>query len=90
MSKIAKWVLTDSDTKQYGRQLSPVIFEFKEKDRDATIIDVTAFTDEKIESCINSYGYTLSKDQKGLQNVFELYGKEANWIIAECLFEMDM
>ena len=39
MSK-PKWILTDSDAKQYGRQFTDILFEFKETGKDATGIDV--------------------------------------------------
>ena len=84
------WTLTDSDTGQYGRQLDAKRFEFKENGRDPEIIDVKAFNSVQVEGCINGYGYTLFKPRKHLSNIHELYGKEANWIIAECLFEMDI
>lgn len=90
-----EWKLTDADTNQYGRQLNNVLFEFKEDGKDVTGIDLTAYRNKEIESVINSYGYTLFRlsaiigDKKGLENIFDLYGKDANWIIAECIFETD-
>ena len=87
-----KWICTDSDQKQYGRQLSENLYEFKEKGIDATIIDMTegVYEIKEVESCINSYGYTLlTGDNKSdkFENINELYGDSTQWIIAECLFE---
>ena len=82
-----EWILTDSDTNQYGRQLTDFLFEFKEDNKEQTGIDISGFTNGTIEECINSYGYTLFETKEGLINIKELYGKQANWIIAECLFE---
>ncbi len=91
MKKYKKnWVITDPDTNQQGRQLTDVLFEFKEEDKEQRGIDLSGFTNEIIEGVINSYGYTLYKEELNLRNIHELYGKDANWIIAECLFEMDM
>lgn len=85
-----EWICTDPDTKQYGRQLTDVLFQFKEEGKDETVIDLTGFTNGEIEGVINSYGYTLYKSEEHSHNIYDLYGKQANWIIAECLFEMDM
>ena len=84
----AQWVVTDSDdNNQQGRQITDVLFEFKDDITEATVIDVSGFTNGEIEGVINGYGYTLHKDKKGLQNIHKLYENEANWIIAECMFE---
>jgi hypothetical protein len=91
-----EWKLTDPDSNQYGRQLTDMLFEFKEDGKDETGIDLSAFKNKEIESVINSYGYTLYRKsniltpKKGLENIFDLYGKDANWIIAECIFETDV
>ncbi len=90
-SKGKEWVLTDSDTNQYGRQISDLLFEFKEDGKEQTIINLLDYTKEEVESIINSYGYTLGEVTiNGLSSIHGLYGIDTNWIIAECLFEMDM
>ena len=87
-----KWVCTDPDTNQYGRQLSDTLYEFKEDGKEPTIIDLADGIHEfkEIEHCINAYGYTLlcgdNKNDK-LQNIKEVFGHSTQWIIAECLFE---
>ena len=95
MTQVKKtdWICTDPDTQQYGRRVTDNddLFEFKEM-RDnglfQTGIDLGAYTHEQIEDCINTYGYTLQNDNgKSGTNIYELYGNEANWIMAECLFE---
>ena len=45
-------------------------------------IDPTDYTERQIEDCIRTYGYDSMKD------VRDIYGAEADAIIAECLFEM--
>lgn len=84
-----KWTCTDSDSGQWGRQLEEKVFEFKEDCKAETVIKLEDYSENDIESCINSYGYTLyrSSKSKRLKNIHKLYGKDANWIIAECLFE---
>lgn len=83
------WVCTDPDTKQYGRQLGPKKFEFVQHDIEQTEINLNEYTEDKIEDAINSFGYTL-RGKKGELNIYDEFGKEANWIMAECLFELEM
>ncbi len=86
------WICTDPNTKQYGRQLTDVLFEFKEGDGSPQGIDLSGYENKEIEHIINSYGYTLMKGElknPRLVNIHELYGKQANWVIAECMFESE-
>jgi hypothetical protein len=85
-----KWVITDPATNQQGRQLTDVLFEFKEDGKEQRGIDLSGLKNKEIEQCINAYGYTLFETKGNNRNIKELYGKDANWIIAECLFECDM
>jgi hypothetical protein len=89
MKEEPKWKLTDPDTEQYGRQHSKFMFEFKEKRKEPSAIDLSGYTYGEIEDTINSYGYTLYNSEKGLENIKELYGNNADWIIAECIFETE-
>jgi len=84
-----RWTLTDGDTNQWGRQLDEKIFEFREDGKEKTVINLSEYSEQEQENCINSYGYTLYRSSKAkhLKNIHKLYGKQANWIIAECLFE---
>ena len=86
MKTLNKWKVTDPDTNQKGRQISDTKFEFVEDGREQDEIDITDYTTEQIESTISSYGYTL--EEGDANNIHTLYGEDANWIIAECLFEM--
>ena len=86
-----EWQLTDPDRKQYGRQLTKFLFEFKEADQQS-LIDLSGYQNKEIEHVINTYGYTFMKGElktKGLENIHELYGKQADFIIAECIFEQE-
>lgn len=86
------WVLTDSDSNQYGRQITKTLFEFKQDGKEATLIDLKNYPKKEIEHTINSFGYTLMKGEnrvKTLQNIYFTYGASSNWIIAECIFESE-
>jgi hypothetical protein len=92
-----EWICTDPATNQYGRQLTEFLFEFKEDGKEITGIDLTGYKNKQIEVCINSFGYTLANNKtkfllhkEKYQPIYSLYGKQSNWIIAECLFEMDI
>ncbi|HEY4062309.1 MAG TPA: hypothetical protein VGM30_10435 [Puia sp.] len=85
-----EWTMTDPSTNQYGRQLSRHSFEFKEINRGQEVIDIHRYTVGDIESTINSYGYTLFESKNGNANILEQYGESTQWIIAECLFEMQV
>lgn len=85
-----EWVCTDIDTKQYCKQISETIFEFKEQRQINPVtrktetfqatIDLTEYSlEEMIDTCVNNFGY--SKDE-----VIKWIGKE-NALIAECIFE---
>lgn len=87
---LGEWIQTDASTNQYGRKLSETVFEFKEDGREQERMDITDFTDEEKESAINAFGYTLGPSTDRHTNIIEEYGDNANWIIAECLFELDM
>lgn len=91
MAKI-KWICTDSDNEQYGRQISERVFEFKEKNRglleyeEDKFIQITInldhYTNEQIEDHISAY-------YNNLDQLKEIYGNDSNWIIAECIFEQE-
>ena len=84
------WICTDADNEQFGRQITDRIFEFKEKNRGLEeeddfvqmTINLDHYTQEQVENHISAY-YT------DMNEVFNVYGEEANWIIAECIFEQE-
>ena len=78
-----KWTCTDSDTGQYGRRLSTYKYEFKEDNREQEIIDLEKYSWKEI--CDGCEGYYPNMDE-----LFKTYGEQSTWIIAECLFEMDI
>ena len=86
------WICTDPDNEQYGRQISERVFEFREKSRGLDeyeedeyvemIIDLDDYSDGQIDNHISAY-YT------DLNEIVNVYGDDANWIIAECIFEQE-
>lgn len=86
---MTKWICTDQDTNQWGRKLSDGIYEFKQDNRypDGTIETVTAtiklgdYTYDQISDHLMSFGYTVG----GL--ITSLGGEDAEWMMAECIFE---
>ena len=87
----SKWVRTD--THQYGRQISFCKFEFKEKRNNETyrdVINLSDYNESDIENFILPYGYTLEGiNIPSYPNIYNMYGKQALWIIAECIFEQE-
>lgn len=85
-----KWICTDPSTQQYGREIDLFTFEYKEGDGDPVEISILSYDYDEIESCINSYGYTLQRGHlsKTLRNISEAYPEEYLMVIAECLFEI--
>lgn len=84
------WICTDPDNNQYGKQLGPKLFEFKETDCWGETVQAQINLDDyseqdKIE-CLDTYGYKWDEQNK----IFiSPTGEEIeDWIIAECLFEM--
>lgn len=95
-TKEIKWVCTDPDNKQYGRQLAERVFEFKERNRFYDPNDDNS-DDEFIQMTINLDHYSKSSMY---DRVHPYYGWEdfnefletppdGLWIIAECIFEQE-
>lgn len=78
-----EWILTDPATNQYGRKISPYKFEFKEDKRRNAIIDLERYTWKEIADCCESYYPSMGR-------LFAEYGDSSVWIMAECLFEMNI
>lgn len=88
------WICTDPDAEQYGRQLSPTLFQFYEGENEPLTIDLGAYTNGQIEEILNSYGYSLFRSQDKDVNIYKLYSdkigpQSAIWVIAECVFESE-
>lgn len=102
MEERNNWFCTDSDCLQYCKKINETEYDFiqavwlddcepraknakDESDNYAVCtgyIDLDLYSDDDKEGSISSYGYTM-------ESVNEIYGDEANQIIAECLFEDD-
>ena len=96
------WTCTDPDTGQWGRQVSPTLYLFCEgvsekppvdlRHTPITVyqIDLGAYTVKQVESIIAAYGYTLwSANSDKSKLIYDLYPKEYNFIIAECIFKSE-
>lgn len=77
------WTVTDSSTKQKGRQLSPGVFEFKEK-RFGRKVRATIVLADYDEERRNYYAEAYYGSLTGLMkdNLADW-----EWILAECIFE---
>lgn len=86
------WICTDIDNQQFGRQLSPTIFEFKENSRGLfgydggefveLEINLDKYSSKEIENHISAYYSNVAQ-------IVKEYKESANWIIAECIFEQE-
>lgn len=87
-----QWKCTDLDNKQYGRQISTNVYEFKEKNRGLLdygknefiqiTIDLDDYSSDEVEKYIQAY-------YSGIDEVKQIYGADFEWIIAECIFEQE-
>lgn len=83
-TKVTDWISTDADSGQFGKRLDAKVFVFKQDDIEQ-LIDLNTYKDSKIEEIISGYSYTLEEGGRG--DIYLMYGEDANWIIAECIFE---
>lgn len=80
-----KWICTDPDKNQWGRQVGKREFEFKEDygfGEVSALIDLDDYTEEEINDHIAAFGYTV----EGLKEEYPTL-ESAEWIMAECIFE---
>ncbi|MDF7815278.1 hypothetical protein [Hymenobacter sp. YC55] len=77
------WVVTDSSTKQKGRELAPGIYEFKEK-RSGRKVRATILLADYNEERRNYYAEAYYGSLAGLMKECM---KDWEWILAECIFE---
>ena len=90
---IVEWTCTDPDQQQYGRKIKDGHYQFKEKphhpnddyeEGEMVEMDIILahYTREEMWHHVKAY-YT------SMQEVYDTYGDEAEWIIAECIFEQE-
>lgn len=87
-----EWVCTDLDNQQYGRQIDTRTFEFKEKNRGLTeykenqfigiYVNLNNYTEGEVENYTEPY-------YSSVEEIKQIYGEDADWIIAECIFEQE-
>lgn len=90
--ELNEWVVTDPDCNQKGRKLGPGKYQFTQDNYNDGEIDLDTISIVEIESCINSFGYSLLPPHVSqLQNIYKLYPDmdDAEWIIAECIYEIE-
>ena len=75
------WISTDPDTAQFGRYLSSTAFEFRENKKEQKVIELNEYTFKQIREAMDTYGY---------EDLDSITGMPIEWIIAECLYEMDV
>lgn len=91
MKEINGWILTDPDCCQYGKKLGDGKWWYIELREVgdfenpfywvyATQIDLEYYTDDEIVDYITGY-------YDDVMQIREIYGNDANQIIAECIFE---
>ena len=86
------WTCTDPDSEQFGRQLSENIFEFKEKDRSFDAHGKNKWIKKTINLSLYKYQDIIAMCApyyKTMDELFDTYGKQSSWIIAECIFEQE-
>jgi len=88
-----EWICTDSDSAQYGRQVSGFIWKYRQpniNDGKPVLIDLLRYSILQVEDVINSYGYTLECNGGYKHNIYQEYGAYgAIQVMCECLFEME-
>lgn len=89
-----RWICTDRDRQQYGRKLCDGHYEFREanpaflenpsKEDPCIEMDIILdhYTDKQIENHVAAY-------YKSVAEVKEIYGRNWEWIVAECIFEQE-
>ena len=86
-----KWEQTDASCNQYGRQLTQGVYEFKEgsgRNKYRQTITLAEWPTELVESIVSAYYDSVSALRAG--NGILIDGPDADWLIAECIFEQHM
>jgi hypothetical protein len=87
-----EWICTDPDNKQYGRQISERVFEFKELATNEDEYDIGEYIELKIN--LDDYAEEEKEDVASyyygsLDELKEQCGDTWEWIMAECIFEQE-
>lgn len=88
-----EWIETDTDSNQWGRKMGDGIYEFKEdrvcnpdtesRETYHSTIFLRNYSEEEKLSAVKSFGYA------SLEVLESIYGDHAEWVLAECLFELE-
>ena len=97
--RIGKWICTDEDENQWGREISIYKFQFKQDVKiplrnTVTKIDkeinLEEYTLGEIEDAINAYGYSLHPLREGKFRYIYEESTNPYFLIAEMLFEYEL
>ena len=77
--KAEGFTLTDSDTNQWVKKITDTNYLVYEREEQFNI-ELNDYTEEQLDDYIAAY-------YPSLPAMRELYGENANWIIAECIAE---
>src|SRR5574343_204800 len=88
-----QWIETDPDSNQFGRYIGDGVYEFKEDrlcdpetqsyETYSSIIDINSYSDEDKLRAAHSFAYN------SIQELEEIYGDHAEWVLADSLFELE-
>lgn len=86
------WHITNEDDGVTARCINHFCWEFNQPGLSEPVqVHILNFGQAEIESIINAYGYTLSKNKylgtSLLVNIQEEHDDAANFVIAECIYE---
>lgn len=79
------WTCTDPDNNQWGKKIKDGHYQFmEERNGEWFDLDIVLkhYEPEEVENYVSAY-------YKSVEEVKEIYGDDAEWIIAECVFEQE-
>lgn len=83
-----EWICTDPDCNQWGRKVGERTYEFKQDNKYGEVvvteqltIDLNEWTPPEIEDHLSAYDWSI--EQLKEENDLE----DAEWLMAECIFE---
>lgn len=78
---VDKWKCTDPSTDQWIKRISDNVFEVFENG-EVTEVNLSLYTEVELEDYVRAFYDSLS-------DLREIYGEEANQVIAECIAEIE-
>ena len=89
--KNIQWICTDPDMNQWGRKIGEKVYEFKQDMKypngmivkEEREINLNEYTDDEINDHLSPYSWSIKQIKE--ENSLE----DAEWLIAECIFEQE-